>query len=438
MIYLSYREISIIIWFLVLVLYIFTSNRLIKVRESINRVKETFFSKHIILSLLKFIIYSITILFLLSKLKLYSFNLLKDSIIWILTTWSYILWNYKKIHKKEEVKNFIIGNFKLVAIIQLFVGLYTFNFIIELIIIPILIIVSSLFAFSELYIEYKDVTPVLEKILAFISVIMLLNSGVMIYVDRDNFFTLSNIYSLFFTSFLNFLSLPFILYTVLYLSYEQVYTSLPRIVRRKFDRFFLSLYIMIKFNFRFELLTHWCSSIFLLNGKTVKEIKGHINNAILEDKKDREANKIINKDKFCPYKAKIFLSSEGIYNSKYKYVNTSWVSNSNFLEFGNGILKSNISYTIYKNENSLEKLVLILDLMDISDKDLAHKKLTRCVSIIYKNLFNKDIDFKLRRVFSNDCMIDTKCNNISLTSRKNIWPNHQYNGYDVVVKIEFL
>lgn len=218
---LSSRECATIIWGVILIIYVITKK---ETRNSSYNVIKIFFGKKLRILWIIYFLYVVGITIIFSKLSLWKHVYLKDVIIWTLFSG---LINYMNAVSREADENYIIKiikeKFKLIIIFEFIMSTFTFNIIVELLIIPIFTLISILSFVSERDAKYKNVyklTNFVFGILEFVFLYKTIEVGVNEYqqlnaIDTLISFLIPIIYLV--------LTLPLIYIISLYSKYELLF-----------------------------------------------------------------------------------------------------------------------------------------------------------------------------------------------------------------------
>ena len=218
---LSSRECATIIWGVILIIYVITKK---ETRNASYNVIKIFFGKKLRILWIVYFLYVVGITILFSKLSLWKNVYLKDVIIWTLFSG---LINYMNAVSREADENYIIKlikeNLKLIIIFEFIMSTFTFNILVELLIIPIFTLISILSFVSERDAKYKNfykLTNSVSGILGFVFLYKTIEVGVNEYQQlnvRDTLisFLIPIIYLV--------LTLPLIYIISLYSKYELLF-----------------------------------------------------------------------------------------------------------------------------------------------------------------------------------------------------------------------
>ncbi|AXB57271.1 hypothetical protein [Flavobacterium fluviale] len=220
----STRELALIIWGVIIVIFLLIK---VKLGDSFTRLIGAFFASKLSAGYLIMILYSICFLYFLNFFGLWDFTLLKDSILWFITFAIVTFFKIDKAYNNNFFIELLNEIFKLTLFLEFVSNLYTFNFWIEFLIFPILLIISLLKSFSELDIKNEITTKFLSNIIAITGLTYFALSVYKSFQDYHNFFSVHNMNSLILPVVLSTLSIPLFYFFALYNTYEQLFLRLP-------------------------------------------------------------------------------------------------------------------------------------------------------------------------------------------------------------------
>ncbi len=220
----STRELALIIWTVIIVIFILIK---VKIGDSFTRLIRAFFASKLSIAYLIMILYSIGILSLLKYFGLWDFTLIKDSILWFITFAIVTFFKIDKAYNNNFFLEILNETFKLTLFLEFVSNLYTFNFWIEFLIFPFLLVISLLKSFSELDSKNEITTKFLSNIISIIGLTYFILSFYKSFQDYHNFFSVHNMNSLILPALLSTLSIPLFYFLALYNTYEQLFLRLP-------------------------------------------------------------------------------------------------------------------------------------------------------------------------------------------------------------------
>lgn len=218
------REIATAIWICIIsILFSFKS----EIRNSVLNSLKIFFNWKIQLSILSLIIYSSIIVNLLHSIKFWTFDFLKDSIMWFCFTGIVLSFDALTKSKDEDLfKKIIFNNIKVIIILEFIINTYTFSLIGEIIFLPIITFIAMIEVFTKFNKKYSPIEKLTSYIQIAIGIIILTLSITKIITDFNNFGNLNTLRSFLLPPFLSISILPFIYLMFIISNYEQLFLKL--------------------------------------------------------------------------------------------------------------------------------------------------------------------------------------------------------------------
>jgi presenilin-like A22 family membrane protease len=109
-----------------------------------------FFVKQILSVFSLMVLYMAFVVYFLSEIDLWNAEQIKNTIFWCVSVGFMSLFKIESIKTdKSFFKNSVIDNLKLLAILQFVVGVYTFPIWIEILLVPVLALISAMLAIAE-------------------------------------------------------------------------------------------------------------------------------------------------------------------------------------------------------------------------------------------------------------------------------------------------
>jgi len=270
------REISLAIWLLIL-LIVFLSKK--EIRASSLNVIKVFFGKKIFTIYLLMTVYVLLLVYFLYEIKFWNSALLKETIFWYFGVAFISLVNASKVNQDEEYfKKIFKDNLKLIVILEFITTLYSFSLIVELFLVPLLLFIAMLSAFTEVYKKkYYQVKKVIDTIFSLIGVLILVFAIYKIVTDIYSLVNIINLTSFLLPPILTFLFIPFIYLFALLMSYEVFFVRLKFFIKDKRTLRYTKWKIFTSFHFRLRQLNKFSKEYYHLNEECGDDIKKTIN-----------------------------------------------------------------------------------------------------------------------------------------------------------------
>lgn len=218
------REIAIICWIFVLILWAFSQKN---IRKSVFGVLKSLFQIKILSVIIAAIIYTGLIVLLLAKIGIWEWTLLKDTIYWFIAVAFVLIMNTNKVNQEKGFFITILkDNLKIILVLEFILTLYTFNLIAEIILVPILVFIGAMSAVSELKKEYLPVKKLFDFILSIIGIFFIVFALGKVFGDFQHIMTSQNLKTLILPSLLTVAFIPFVYLFALIMTYEMLFDRL--------------------------------------------------------------------------------------------------------------------------------------------------------------------------------------------------------------------
>ena len=119
------------------------------------------------------IIYTAIFVRLLTLINLWIPLLLKDTILWFCFSGASVALNYGASHKNDNIfKKIVLGNIKIVIILEFIVNTFTFSFLMEFILVPIIVILMIVISQAKSTENHHDIVKLLNNIISFMGIVL--------------------------------------------------------------------------------------------------------------------------------------------------------------------------------------------------------------------------------------------------------------------------
>lgn len=223
---LSTRELAAAIWIFLIFLIIFFKT---DTRKALISFIKTLFAKWIRRFILSIVIYTLFITFLLSRCSFWDWLYLKDVFVWLITTGFFISIN--AVDKKSDefyIKNVLKENIKLIMIVEFFFNTFTFNLVVEILLLPFITIVSLMEYYCTIQKgkEYEMTKKFLSGILTLTGLIICINTVKVVVVSFDKLDYINLLINFLIPIIYLFLFIPFEYFWELYSKYQTLFCRL--------------------------------------------------------------------------------------------------------------------------------------------------------------------------------------------------------------------
>jgi len=218
------REKAVIVWFLIFLFWALSQKN---IRTSMLGVLKAFFQKKIITVFLAMFVYIFFIILLFSKLQIWNASLTKDTGFWILGSAFVLLMNVNNATQDDHhFKKILIDNLKLILVLEFIITLYSFDFWIEMLFVPVMFLIVAMGAVAEIKKEYLPVKKLIDNILSFIGIFLIIFAISKVIGDYQGFLTANNLRSFVLPPLMTLAYIPFLYIFALIMAYEMLFVRL--------------------------------------------------------------------------------------------------------------------------------------------------------------------------------------------------------------------
>lgn len=218
------REIAIGFWSAVAIIVLLFIKSM---RQSLKTIIGILFCKKFIIFYVVFISFLFLVLSILKWAEVWDISLLKDTIFWVLFVEMPLF--TRAIEKAKGGIFFgrlIKENIALSVLLEFFVGFWTFSLWIELILVPLTVFFSFLYAISEQEKKHRPVKKFFDGLMVIWGILLIVNAVQHLFQSPEQFINLDTLKSFLLPIVLLVLNLPVIYGLALYSTYEQIFIRL--------------------------------------------------------------------------------------------------------------------------------------------------------------------------------------------------------------------
>lgn len=166
----SNRELALGLYALIFIVWLFCSS---KIRPSTINLIRSACHRQLIIPFLFMLCYAGAAIYGLSCLSFWKWQYLKDIVMWVLFAGVPICFNAVNTKEKRYFRNIIIDNLKFTALAEFIFGTFTFSFIAELIVQPIILFLFILRAMVEEKEKHRAFEQFLNAIIAISGILLI-------------------------------------------------------------------------------------------------------------------------------------------------------------------------------------------------------------------------------------------------------------------------
>lgn len=424
------RELAYLSWLAIIICLIISSPKL---RKSAWNVLRALFN-------LKFnIIYLLTLghfyglVYVLSIFGFWDKSLLKDTIYWVLLSASMLM--YRIATNKAPLnflKNAIKDNVKLSVFLSFIMTLATFNFWIEFIAIPILVLLVGMHTVAQYKKEHAPVRKILDilgQIASVLLLIYLVYFAIGHYSEHLNIQTLKE-----FTLpiILTILFIPFLAVLNLYVQYEDIATLLKRKSKNKLQYYQWLFSALIFFNFNIKGVIRWRNNFVYLNHE--ESLWSSMRKILAKQIKENTPPKHPELEGWNPIDAKKFLYKKNINIQEYdSNLGETWEGKSKGLKLSEDFMTGVCNYSIKGSKYVVHSLHLDLTCYDSSRISDIHLFLS-IFDELYDMSVHEEIPHKIKKSILTFKSLDYENPYTEIGIHFYMWKNER-KGYNLSITI---
>lgn len=267
--FLDNREMAIAIWLAVFFVWAISQR---SIRESFISVIKALTQKVIFISTLLLVVYVGTMIYFFCFIGLWKLSFLGDTIVWLLGVAFVMFININEFTQDDHLKKAVLDNLKFAVFLEFVVNLYVFDFWIELILVPCLVVIGVLLGVSTTNPENKPIESCLTKIVTIIGLGFIIFALYNIIFDFQGFASINNLKEFFLPLVLTVGFLPYIYLLALYITYNQIFQRLKHLIKSSSLAKYTKRKTVIAFHLNLKALNKWSRKIVLLEFDSKEDI----------------------------------------------------------------------------------------------------------------------------------------------------------------------
>lgn len=221
---LSTREKALVVWLFVLLVFMLSRK---EIRNSFFQIIRMMFFSKLALIFIGTIIYASLVSSILQKVSLWNILLLKDTVFWIVGTACVLLMGIDKAMRDSTYfKKLALSVFALSVMIEFLVNLYTFNFWVEMILIPVFVFIGGMLGIAETDAKYSLIKRVLNSVLVAFGLFSILYALAQLVSSLSSFTTLYNLRVFLIGPILSLGYIPIMYLLALFMTYETLFVRI--------------------------------------------------------------------------------------------------------------------------------------------------------------------------------------------------------------------
>lgn len=402
-----------------------------EIRHSILNVIKAFFQIKIITTIFILYTYLGIVVLILWCLKIWDFSQLKSTLIFSVAVGIASL--FRLPNASDDTKFFrhwIDDNLKVIVLVEFIATFYTFNIIIEFILVPALVFIGGLLSAAEHNEKHKSVAHLINNLLSAFGLFLIVYAIYTAIKNPESFLSWQTFHDFYTPIILSFLLLPFVKIIHIYSVYEQVFATLGVMLENEELRSYAKHHAFFSFGPSIVLLNRWKRHIAIHRPQNRNDVDTSINEVLRAHKRELHPTEVSASDGWSPYTAKDFLHDSGLITGDYHRVHDDWFASSPYKEIGDAPFPDNIAYYVEGDEKSVSRLKLILNVNNPQHPGESERQFRQLAQSLV------DVAIAPYPLPSEGNDFETLLKNKRITMRTIKWEGGIPGGYEIQFRIE--
>lgn len=433
---LNNRELSLITWVVFVFVFFFLKHPS-QSKDLFKSVLKAIFSRHILFSLTLMAGYVGLFVYFLFLYEIWETKHLKSTIIWFI--FSGIVLFKNTIQAKDSYKflmQTVKGSITVAVILEFIIGIESFSFITELLLLPFLVILYSLSYQAK---SMKDVILVhkfIDIMIVVIFFILLINAINNLFIKSIDLTSVEIIKDFSMPIILSLCLIPFLAFMSIYSVYQYEFVRLRFRIRNSKLRFLAKLYTFAAFNVRLKLFRRWSRLHNIDDIQNHHDLIESIKEIFRIIKLENSPRCLPNQDNWSPFHAAEFLDNIGLNAGNYNRQDDGvWFSCSDFVEFGDGFPQNNMRYYITGERELAKKLLLKMNVNQLEYLDSAIDRMLNAIDLLVNKACESGCPEVVKLNVKTLTDYETECNSVRINFSVEKWDNNLSKGLSMSLEL---
>ncbi|MCC8423579.1 hypothetical protein [Mucilaginibacter sp. UR6-11] len=427
------REIALGIWLIIAVTAVLFGK---STRSDFGGVLKALFVWNLMSWLAGMAVYISVFIYLFDRIGLWTSDLLKDTVFYILFSATVSMFKANKI---SENKHFFLemlkDNLKLGVLLEFLIGQYTFDLWVELLIVPIAVLLAGMQAFSGTDAKYASVNKLINRIWLITGAFVIYHIADSVIQHFHDLLSIDVLRQILLVPNLTLVFIPFLYILSLRMVYEEQFILLSFKLRDKKLLRFAKRQAIAKFNTDLRGLKRWVNRWNLSHPQTREEILATINAFKAQQQLEKAPPIVLSEQGWSPYIAKGWLPDEKLkpafYDPAYE---EKWSARSGNLKLDKDWSGNNITYSVIGTRLAADQLELRLAAYEPGNIAELHQVFKKRVALLYQAALGVEPPLKLTNALAKSKNSTYRQGIHYIKLRKVNWGNIT-NSYDLIFTI---
>jgi len=434
---LNNREIAIALWLILAATYIYAAKGMREVRSAFKELAFVFQSRPLMIVFTLAAAYTAAMVYLLLDWELWNTDQLKNTVFWFFSVGLLTIYRLDKIKIDPHfLKNSLIGNLRVLAILQFVIGIYSFPLLAEFFLVPFMIVVGMMIPIAESDTKYLQVKKLLSGTVISFGLFTLAYTAYMLATDFKALGQEKTFYDFIVPALLTVMYLPFVFAMMTYSTYETVFMRLQFTVQDRRLRRLAKFYAVILFNFRLDAISRWADHITRVEVVSHKQLLSTFIHLRQVKKLEKMMPEVVDSQGWSPYLAKEFLLGEGVSTGHYNLIFADqWCASSKMYEIGDDLLCDNFAYYVEGVEGVAKVLKIKLNVNDKNRARQANERLLVLSRVLIRESLGIGISDSVKDALRFGAPCRESHGDKQIIVEKADWGGHKLGGYDLNIKV---
>lgn len=361
------RELAMLIWMAVFIGYVFFKDRDGGAANALIQLLQAFFSSKIIMVMAWAMFWIALCIWALHYAGVWEFANLKTTLLWVVAFAFVTLLDVGRISEDNTYfRKTVRDTVSAAAVVTFIAEAYSFSLATELILIPLLTMMSGVQVLSENRPAHAQAGKLAAAILAMVGAAYVGYGMYGVVSDFQTFATWNTVREFFIPIVLSLLFLPYLYVVSVAVSYEMNFVALQWAVKDNALRRYAKVQAITRFRLDLDGLRRWKRHVCLFHPTSRDDIRRSIDEIKANQIRENDPPPVSRELGWCPTEATQFLKAYGLETGDYHRIEDGrWWAGSPMRELSDvAILPDNIAYYIEGDEKAAECLKLNLYVND--------------------------------------------------------------------------
>jgi hypothetical protein len=357
---------------------------------------------------------------------------------WFLFVALPLMYNAAKINSfKKFVKQVVRPLLAFSVIFEYIFGLYTYDWWIEFLMVPLAVFLGGMLAFSKIKPEHRQVHKLMNGLFIVVGLISLAVVVIHLFYHYTDYFNRLTAMQFIMPLCLSLMFVPFLYGIALYIHYERAFEALKKQFKHPSIYKYAMFKAMLRFHGDLNGMERWKLMVFTKNLQTREEVDEAIKLIKTLQEAEQHPHTVNEGLGWSPYRVKDLLVSKGIETPDYRNtVDEEFCSISFPFKLNDDpIFSDTITYMVLGEQLVATELHVGLNVFNGTiDNTASLTTLLQCSEVIYQNVFGEPLPDRIRNAIatSKNAICNTALDKVCV--KRDLWTN-QTKGYSLDFKI---